>query len=156
MTERPPTEARFYHLTGKGVGQALPEMLLRAIGRGQRVVVRVADAAEAERLNQELWTFPPNHFLPHGSARDGDAAEHPVWITDRDENPNGAEILIIAGATPEADFITGAYALRCALFDGRDVQAVEAARTRWKLCRDAGFDVTYWQQGETGGWEKKA
>lgn len=150
------TEARFYHLTGKSIGQALPEMLLRALGRGQRVVVRVASAAEAEKFNQDLWVFHTNHFLPHGSAKDGNAEDQPVWIADRDENPNGAEILILAGAADGADFTAGAFPLRCALFDGRDEQAVGIARTRWKACRDAGLEVTYWQQGENGGWEKKA
>lgn len=149
-------EARFYHLTGKTIGQALPEMLLRALGRGQRVVVRVGSATEAEKLNQDLWVFHPNHFLPHGSTKDGHAEDQPVWIADRDENPNGAEILILAGPASDADFTAGDFALRCALFDGRDEQAVQSARERWKACRDAGLDVTYWQQGENGGWEKKA
>ena len=41
------------------------------------------------------------------------------------------------------------------LFDGNDSQAVEAARGRWKRLKDAGHDLTYWQQTAQGGWEKK-
>ena len=42
------------------------------------------------------------------------------------------------------------------LFDGRDEAAVQAARERWRDYRDAGYPLTYWQQSEMGGWEKKA
>ena len=37
-----------------------------------------------------------------------------------------------------------------------DDEAAEAARGFWKEAREAGHDTTYWQQGERGGWERKA
>lgn len=151
------SEVRFYHLTTKMAEQALPELLLKALERGQRAVVRVSDSTEAEHLAEALWVFHPAHFLPHGTARDGNAALQPVWITDRDENPNAADILILSGAAAGADLLAPPdFTLRCALFDGRDAQALENARARWKACREAGHAVTYWQQGEAGKWEKKA
>lgn len=42
------------------------------------------------------------------------------------------------------------------LFDGRDLVAVEAARKRWKVCRDKGWEMHYWQQNERGGWSQMA
>ena len=42
------------------------------------------------------------------------------------------------------------------LFDGRDEDAVARARQQWKAYRDAGHTVSYWQQTDRGGWEKKA
>ncbi|MBT6825536.1 MAG: DNA polymerase III subunit chi, partial [Rhodospirillales bacterium] len=41
------------------------------------------------------------------------------------------------------------------LFDGNDDEALTAARTRWKTYLDAGHTLTYWQQGDRGGWEQK-
>ena len=35
-------------------------------------------------------------------------------------------------------------------------EQVAAARERWRDYKAAGHPLTYWQQGETGGWEKKA
>ena len=34
--------------------------------------------------------------------------------------------------------------------------SVEAARARWKVLKDQGHALAYWQQGEAGGWEKKS
>ena len=42
------------------------------------------------------------------------------------------------------------------MFDGHDDEAVSAARQRWKAHKDSGHALTYWQQTERGGWEKKA
>jgi DNA polymerase-3 subunit chi len=42
------------------------------------------------------------------------------------------------------------------MFDGNDYEAVTSARARWKTYKAAGHDLTYWQQTDRGGWEKKA
>ncbi len=42
------------------------------------------------------------------------------------------------------------------LFDGNDEDALAAARHRWKERKESGHAVTYWQQNDKGGWEKKA
>ena len=45
---------------------------------------------------------------------------------------------------------------RCAvLFDGNDETALAAARAQWTGLKDAGHDLTYWQQNDEGRWEKK-
>ena len=41
------------------------------------------------------------------------------------------------------------------MFDGHDSEAVEAARARWRDLKDAGYELTYWQQTAQGGWEQK-
>jgi DNA polymerase-3 subunit chi len=107
-----------------------------------------------EALNGLLWTHGDRSFLPHGSARDGYAQEQPIWLTIEDENPNGARVLVLTDGASAASVAD--YALCCELFDGRDEAAVAAARERWKAYKAAGHELTYWQQTEAGGWEKKA
>lgn len=149
------TEVRFYHLTTKTAEQALPEILGKALETGRRAVVRVADEKAAERLCELLWTFRADSFLPHGTKKDGFAADQPVYLTAGDENPNGADMLVLADIGGAADGAPGGFALCCDLFDGNDPAAVAAARERWKRCREAGCNLTYWRQNERGGWDKK-
>jgi DNA polymerase-3 subunit chi len=110
-------------------------------------------ADRVEYLNQHLWTYGDRSFLPHGSARDGESAMQPIWLTAEEENPNGAEVLFLTDGAEHAQ--PGGFRLVCELFDGRDPEAVEAARARWRGYRAAGHEVTYWQQTDRGGWEKK-
>lgn len=146
-------EIGFYHLLATPLERALPRLLERAISQGYRIVVRAGSTERVEHLNALLWTFDDASFLPHGAARDGNAASQPIWLTERVENPNGATMLVLVDGV-EADDLEG-FA-RCAdMFDGNDRAAVEAARQRWRRARDAGHTLTYWQQTPSG-WEKKA
>lgn len=148
------TQIGFYHLLKLPLEQALPRLLDKAVAAGHRVVVRAASEARVEHLNLQLWTFSEESWLPHGSAADGEAAMQPIWLTQTDENPNNAKVLVICdGAAPAS--LDGFE--RCLdLFDGNDPEAVQAARRRWKAWKAAGHALVYYQQGQTGGWEEKS
>jgi DNA polymerase-3 subunit chi len=145
-------EIGFYHLKVTPLERALPRLLERALKDGYRIVVMAGSEERVEHLNQLLWTYDEASFLPHGSARDGNPSAQPIWLTDRDENPNGATILFLVDGAEAADI--GAFARGIDMFDGNDESAVAAARTRWRRAKEAGHTLTYWQQTEKG-WEKK-
>ncbi len=146
------TEIGFYHLLTTPLERALPRLLERARGQGYRIVVRAASPERVEHLNSLLWTYDDASFLPHGSVTGGNAVQQPIWLTDRDENPNAATMLVLVDGVAAADLASFA---RCAdLFDGDDDGAVAAARQRWRAAAAAGHTLSYWQQTEKG-WEKK-
>ncbi|MGH6618686.1 MAG: DNA polymerase III subunit chi, partial [Alphaproteobacteria bacterium] len=89
------TEIRFYHLQRMPLDRALPMLLERTLERGWRAVVQADSEERVQALNGQLWTYGKDSFLPHGTAREGDAALQPVWLTHRDENPNGANVLFL-------------------------------------------------------------
>lgn len=147
------TDVRFYHLTRSPMEAVLPVMLEKTLERDQRAVVMAGSDERVEALTGHLWTWKDRGFLPHGSDKDGFAEDQPVWLTTRDENPNGAQVLFLTdGATSDC---LAAYDLCAVLFDGSDEAAVASARAQWRSLKEAGHEVTYWQQGE-GGWEKHA
>ena len=147
------TEVRFYHLERSGLDQALPGLITKALETGRRVLVKMADERAVERMNEHLWVYNPNSFIPHGAKKDGNAERQHVYLTANDDNPNNADVLILTGGAQAADIKN--FKLCCEMLDGRDEAAVSDARARWKTYKDAGYAVAYWQQGEKG-WEKKA
>ena len=147
------TEVRFYHLTRTSLEGALPPMLEKTLERGQKAVVISGSEERVEALNSHLWTFRDQSFLPHGSARDGYAEFQPVWLTARDENPNGAQVLFLTdGATSRS---LSNVELCVLLFDGTNETALEAARAEWRRLKEEGHELTYWQQDDNGRWAKK-
>ena len=148
------TDVSFYHLTRSTLEQTLPRLLEKALQGGARCLVMVGNHARVEPLSAHLWTYDPASFLPHGTRRDGDAERQPVWLTDEDENPNEATMLFLTDGAKSNN--VGKYQRCFELFDGRDENALAQARQRWKDYREAGHTVSYWQQNESGGWEKKA
>lgn len=152
------TEIAFYHLQRSSLEQTLPRLLEKTLETGKRAVVKAGSGERVRHLGAHLWTYDPGSFLPHAGVADGLepslAARQPVWLTDADDNPNGAAFLfLVDGATSPA---AAAYERCFDLFDGNDPDAVSAARDRWKTLKEAGHTLTYWQQGDRGGWEKKA
>ncbi|MBM3565702.1 MAG: DNA polymerase III subunit chi [Alphaproteobacteria bacterium] len=147
------TEVAFYHLQHWPLEKALPKLLELTLDRGKRAVVLFGNAERVEPTNALLWSYDPDSWIPHGSARDGDAAMQPVWLTAADENPNGAQFLFLADGAVSTRI---AEYERCfEIFDGNDPAAVEVARARWTAYKDAGHALAYWQQTEQGGWARK-
>lgn len=147
------TDVRFYHLTRSPLEAVLPKMLEKTLERGQKAVVMTGSEERVEALNGHLWTYHDRGFLPHGSDKDGFAESQPIWLTVRDENPNGAQVLFLTDGAATAHL--GAFEICAILFDGADEAAVAAMRGQWQELKSAGHEVTYWQQGSGGGWEKK-
>jgi DNA polymerase-3 subunit chi len=148
------TEILFYHLKGQSLDQVLPPLLQKSLERGWRVVVQASSDERVEALDALLWTWRDDAFLPHGTSRDSEAAEHPIVLTANAENPNGAVVrFLVDGANLAAD--AGNYQRIVLLFDGDDPEAVEMARMRWNEAKASGAEVTYWKADENGRWQRQ-
>lgn len=150
-------EIWFYHLQSQRLERALPALLERALAHGWRAIVQAASEERIEALDELLWTYADASFLAHGRAPDGDADMQPVYLTCGGENPNGARLRLFVDG---ADLVTNLtaespYERAILLFDGNDPDQLDGARAQWKTLKDKGFALTYWQQNERGGWEKK-
>ena len=147
------TEVSFYHLERQSLDQVLPKLMERVIGAGLRAVVLAGSSERVDRLNTLLWTYDDASFLPHGARSDGNIAEHPIFLTTEEENPNGATVLaVIDGVKPT---YVGDFDRCLDIFNGNDEADVSDARERWKKYKADGHEVVYWQQSPQGKWEKK-
>lgn len=150
------SEIRFYHLRTSTLETALPKILEKAAGQGHRAVVVAGSRERTAALDAVLWTYEERSFLAHAAApANGDdtaAADQPIWLTTRVENPNGATLLVLLDGQTIDD--PSAWGLVCEIFDGNDEVAVAAARERWKALKAQGHALAYWRQNDRGGWEK--
>ena len=147
-------EVLFYHLQFQPLERVLPILLGKCLERGWKVVVQADSAERVRALDDALWTYSDDSFLPHGTADDGAPETQPILLTTGDVNPNGADVRVLVDNAPSPDL--SAYARALVLFDGRNDDALAFERERWKTLKAAGHEVTYWQQDESGRWEKKA
>lgn len=147
------TEVLFYHLERRPLEAVLPGLLERSLERDWRVVVQAGSAERVAALDAHLWTYRDESFLPHGTDADT-ASEQPVFITAEAINPNRADVRFLVDGAPLGT-VEG-YRRVVLMFDGNDADAVAAAREAWKAVKAGGHEATYWQQGESGRWEKKA
>ena len=149
------TEIHFYHLTRKTLEQVLPELLTKTLERGIRAIVKTANTSQSEELAKFLWVYTQNSFLPHGTEGDKEAALQPIWITDKDENPNTAKYLFLINMT-KSDKMSE-YDRVCNIFDGNNEKELQAARELWKELQSnnsENYELTYWKQTDKG-WSKE-
>ena len=148
------TEIRFYHLQRTTLERALPVLLEKTLERSWRADVLLRSKERVSALNGLLWTYKNDGFLPHGRAEDGNPGAQPIWLTDADEKPNEADVLFLTDGAVSDN--VGMFSLCCELFDDSDADTVNHARNRWSTYLEDGHHLTYWQQNERGGWEKRA
>ena len=149
------TEFLFYHLQAQPVERVLPALLEKSIERGWRVVVQTSSEERVDALDAHLWTFRQDSFLPHGTFREPTAADQPVLLTVRDDNPNAATVRFLIDRAPlPADLER--YDRVVMLFDGGDDDAVAESRNHWQAAKERGFAITYWQADDSGRWQRRA
>lgn len=154
MSETAATEVLFYHLERQPLERVLPSLLQRTLERGWRAVVQVGSTERLEALDAHLWTYAEDSFLPHGTAKEGAPDRQPILLTVGEENDNGAGVrFLLDGADMEA---YAGYTRIVVIFDGRDGDALAAARAQWQRIRAQGCKATYWRQSDAGRWEQKA
>jgi DNA polymerase III subunit chi len=147
-------EVLFYQLDRRPLETVLPQLLERTLERGWRACVQASSVERVEALSSALWTWRDEAFLPHGTVKDGNGELQPIWLTAGDDNPNGAAVRFLVDGAIAASLEGLERAVY--MFDGHDESALAAARSRWSEARDAGHEVTYWQQDEDGRWVKRA
>ena len=146
-------EVLFYHMTESRLEEALPDLLEKSLARGWRVVVQCASAAKRDALDQHLWAYRDESFLPHGNDADGSgnpgapAGLQPILLTvEPTQDANDPHVrFLVEGAVPASleRYVRAVY-----LFDGHDSEQLEAARGRWAIEKAAGHTLTYWQQAD--------
>ncbi len=151
-------EVWFYHLTRQPLEKALPILLERSLERDWTAVVQMTTQERVAALDEFLWSYSDEGFLPHGTAADGEAEHQPIYLTIGPENPNEAQIRFFienARVAPVLD-AGGAYERVVVMFDGNNDDELQAARVQWKELKAKELELSYWQQDENGAWRKKA
>lgn len=147
-------DIRFYHLQRQTLEEALPKLISRVSEAGLRAVIKADDQAVIDTLDKVLWEFDASSFLPHDKEGCDFPEDQSFFLTTKDENPNGSSVLVLIDGTDSTDF--DQYDRCLYMFDGRNEDTVAVARADWKKWKEGSWTMSYWQQKEMGGWEKKA
>lgn len=122
------------------VEQLVCELAAERWRSGKRVLIACEDEAQAIRLDEALWTRPPESFVPHNLSGEGPRGGAPVeiaWPQKRNSSPRD---LLISLRTGFADFATAFTEVID--FVPHEDSLKQLARDRYKAYRLAGFNLT--------------
>lgn len=134
----------FYILTGRNDDARLDtacRIADKATRQGQRVFVNMSSQAEARKLDELLWTFSQNSFIPHCIAETtaGPEPEEPVLIGySQPPASTHREVLInLAATVPQF----AADCRRVVEIVDDDPARRDQGRERYRIYRERGFEL---------------
>lgn len=136
------TRVDFYILEASGAESRLPfacRLADKAYQQGHRVHLHTPSAALAQRLDQLLWTFRQDSFLPHALVDDPTAdVDAPVGIGCRDAPWPDATVLINLDLTVPIFFSRFERVIEIVT---QDEPTRLAARESFRFYRDRGYPL---------------
>lgn len=135
-------EITFYVLAdtdpGKRLGTAC-RVIEKALQQKHTIFVLAASRAEAEQLDELLWTFRADSFVPHHLVGEGPTPPPPVRIGWAGIPPEANDLLVNLGAElpPQPRRFR-----RIIEIVGGDEPMREAARRHWREYKQQGYAVT--------------
>jgi DNA polymerase-3 subunit chi len=122
-------------------------LVRKACAADMRVVVFTQDRTQLDALDEALWTFSEQDFLPHVMAGDALAAQTPVILTDDAEAalPHHQILINLSGETPPH------FARFERLFEviSTDEDDLAAGRERYRQYQQRGYPLTHFVAEKT-------
>ena len=98
------TQIIFYSTAPLQVEKTLFALLEKSLEKGNKSLLLFKDKEKCLSINEQLWTYKQNSFLPHISEDDQiyNNIDVPVYLSTKNENPFKAELLFsIDGFLPD-------------------------------------------------------
>ena len=98
------TQIIFYSTAPLQVEKTLFALLEKSLEKGNKSLLLFKDKEKCLSINEQLWTYKQNSFLPHISEDEQiyDDIDVPVYLSTKNENPFKAELLFsIDGFLPD-------------------------------------------------------
>lgn len=108
----------------------------KAFRSGHSVYLHCGDAAQAQRLDELLWSFQPSSFVPHALL---DAADEPmpVRIGFGARRWNNRDVLINLDTQVPENFAEYARVLEVVV---QDAQILDVTRQHWRHYKQLGYE----------------
>jgi len=127
------TQVTFYAVQSAGVSDWAAKLVESAVAKDRRALVFCSSSKEAASIDEHLWTFKDDTFIPH-EVYDELAVETqrslPVLVTTTEENTNGANILIQLGRGSLEFGLKFDHVIE--LVDRADTEELQISRERYK------------------------
>lgn len=113
-------------------------LLEKAYHRGHRVFVYCANKQDAEHLDELLWTFKEDAFIPHNLQGEGPEPPPPVQIGFAEEPKGFSDILLNMNITIPAYYTKFRRIIE--IVDTKD-DTKQHSREHYRTYREKGFDL---------------
>jgi len=136
------TEVIFVEATASRMEMRACEIAEHTYAQGDRLQIIAIDEEQAARLDDLLWTYKSDNFVPHGLWKSMDIeSAQPVVITTHKERVPGITSLLTMHYSPVEMVQQFSRVFHVVVVDNQE--RLEASRRYWTLLKDAGFSLRH-------------
>ncbi|MFC1772951.1 DNA polymerase III subunit chi [Pseudomonadota bacterium] len=135
------TEVDFYILNGEDSRQRMQfacRLTDKAYRLGHKVYIHTESAQQSRELDDMLWTFQQNSFIPHGQYEADNASPPPVQL-GHDNEPDASHQVLI-NLAPEVPLFFSRFE-RVAELVNKDNTVRQQGRTRYSFYKQRGYPL---------------
>ncbi|MGC6530063.1 MAG: DNA polymerase III subunit chi [Candidatus Puniceispirillaceae bacterium] len=154
MTNRP-NHIDFYQFAGDAVSELVAQLSEKSVEVGKKIIIHAPEEG-AQAISRALWVLHDASFLAHGIDDEDGAEFASVWITTKpDQNQIDADFALCVSGCSLPDM--GAFERVFIVFNGKDEDALQTARSQWKAYSAAHEGkCRYFAKSDEGSWVQKA
>ncbi len=133
----------FYDTPPDGRWPRVARLAEAAYMKKRRAIILCADRSEATKIDEYLWSFRDDAFVPHELVADTEAedATTPLVIVTSETQPIDADILI--QLTPASLDFAARFVHVIDIVDHRTPELLQASRDRYKAWRTRGVTPVF-------------
>ena len=136
------TEVIFVEVTASRMEMRACELAGHTYAQGDRLQIIAIDEEQAARLDDLLWTYKPDNFVPHGLWKGmGCESDQSVIITTRKERLPGTTSLLTMDYCPVKIVRQFSKVIHVVVVDNQE--RLEASRLYWTQLKEAGFALRH-------------
>lgn len=143
----------FYHLEASTLEGVLPGLLEKTLSKGWRALVKLPES-QLGHMDEFLWTFRDDAFLPHGREDEPQAELQPILLSAATQSAKSFDAVFLIDGAEIEDMAEAQRVM--VMINGRSQEDIQRERGRWKKLKESDATLSYYQQDERGRWEKKA
>lgn len=135
------TEVDFYVLEATDRAarwQFACRLVEKAVRQGNKVMIATGNEAESRELDQLLWSFRPESFVPHVILGDGDSDSVPVIISHDGDDVQHHDVLVNIRAGLPQQF---SRFKRLAEIVVQDETILQATRNNYAFYKERGYPI---------------
>ena len=149
------TEIIFYSSAPLQVENTLFTLIEKSYEKGYKSLLLFQDKEKCSVIDEKLWTYKQNSFLPHLSKDEkfSDEIDIPIYLSTKNENPYKAELLFsIDGFLP--DHINN-FERVIIIIDANDKILLEKYKKYYLDINKDFEDIVFYKSDDNGKWTEK-
>lgn len=146
-------EVNFYHFTSVPLLKAVPSLLKKIYDTKKNILVLCKNEEDLDEFDKYLWSFSTKTFLPHGTAKDPQPEEQPIFLSTNIVKENSPKVLLSFVDLKEQDLQTFESIVFVFFGNKNEKEVISMYEKHDKIKKNNKMQVKFWlQDASTGKW----